>query len=63
MLFREAETYRTGPEGEEVMGKRRCLPEVVHPDESGKPSTCDMRRNRLVRAVQNIHSLFAGHPG
>jgi hypothetical protein len=23
----------------------------------------DMRRNRLVRAVQNIHSLFAGHPG
>jgi HAD domain in Swiss Army Knife RNA repair proteins len=23
----------------------------------------DMRRNRLIRAVQNIHSLFAGHPG
>ena len=23
----------------------------------------DMRRSRLVRAVQNIHSLFAGHPG
>ena len=23
----------------------------------------DMRRNRLVRVVQNIHSLFARHPG